>query len=121
MDNQDPHKDQTRIHNSQFICYKVDRDYLEKIQDDNAFAYGFVIKRPDSEKSLGEVPFQIRIADDPEIINAADFHGGMFVMSSLKAVVLQTAMAAGLQWMSKTGQLTCDSFYDRNGHEDKAD
>lgn len=118
MDNQDPHKDPTRIHNIQFLCYQVDRNYLERIRDDDAFAFGLTILRPENEKTLGEVPFQLRIKDDPELVNADNFQGGIFVMASVKPVVLQQALAVGLSWMQQTGRLACDSFYDRNGHEE---
>ncbi len=115
----DSHTDQTRIHNTQFICYRAERNYLEHIADDDVFAFGFSIKRPEAEKSLGEVPFQLRVNNDPELINPADFQGGLFIMSSVRPIVLQQALAAGLSWMQQTGRLTCEAFYDLNGHEER--
>lgn len=110
------HIDQTRIHNSQFVCYRVERDWLEEIQDDHILQYGFSVKRPEGEEKYGEPHFNLKLPIEPELINGRDFEGGMFIVSSLKPYIIQQAIGIGLQWMVNNSRLSCDDFFDNNGH-----
>lgn len=114
----DKHIDQTRIHNSQFVCFRVDREWVEDIMDDNAIQMGLKIVRPDGEEKWGEPTFPFKLENEDVLINGRDFQGGLFVMASVKPEKLQQAIAYGLTYMLQSGQLPCDAFFDRNGHEE---
>lgn len=112
-----PHTDQTRIHNSQFVCFRVDRDWIETIADDNVIQYGLTVRRPDGDLKFGEPAFPFKLEQEPQLINGFDFEGGLLILSSLKPHVLQRAIATGLSYLMQSGQISCDDFWDNNGHE----
>lgn len=111
------HLDQTRIHNSQLVVHRIERDWVDYIGDDKAFQYGLTVKRSEEDLKWGEPTFNFKLEDDGVLINGNDFEGGIFVLSSIKPHCLQRALAMGLQYMMNSGQLGCDDYFDNNGHE----